>query len=118
VPKVEIKQEGIKTLVFIDGQKLNRVTKVEFKVTPQEAPRFDFTIFGTETDMYFENADIGIISDLQLAASVVMEELRKQGDWYDTWVKMLTKCIEECNGQMTNEEIAKCYVDDYLLGSD
>lgn len=69
--------------------------------------------------MYFEHADIEIKSDLQLAASVVMEELRKHSDWYNTWVQMLSKCIwENYIKNNSTEDIAKKFIDDYLLGSD
>lgn len=114
--KVEIKQDGLRAHVLVDGEKLNHVTKVKFELNPNEVPRFEFEVLGIDADMSFEHAMVSVTHNMVLARELIRAELRKRDSFYNTYVNLLANHIRECDGSMNNLEIAKSFIDDCVIG--
>lgn len=113
MPRVEIKNKNndwLGTEYIIDGKTIPRVKAVDFRVAVDEVPTFNFEMTGKpDIDMTGRvNFDFSP-KNLHDACFIVSEELKKHGDFYDSFVSSVQSVIKEVPpGEETwSNELAK-----------
>ena len=84
------------TECYIDGNKVNNVKSVDFRVTVDEVPQFTFETIGLpEIDMHGDIQFSFTPETVQQAAVVLRNELLKSGDLYDVFLSSMRSAIDD-----------------------
>lgn len=98
LPKIKVINIGndfLKTEYYINGQKLEMVKSVDFRVALDEIPTFDFEVMGLP--------DINVLADVRFsftpktvdeAVKVLRNELLKHGDLYNGFLASIQSAIK------------------------
>ena len=80
----------------IDGNKVNNVKSVDFRVAVDEVPKFTFETLGLpEIDMSGDIQFSFTPKTVQQAAVVLRNELSKRGDLYDVFLSSMRSAIDD-----------------------
>lgn len=95
--KVVNQNEGwLGTEYFINGNKVNNVKSVDFRVAVDEAPHFTFETFGLpDIDMPGDVQFRFTPETVQQAAVVLRNELSKRGELYDCFLASMKSAIDD-----------------------
>ena len=84
------------TEYYIDGNKVNNVKSVDFRVAVDEVPYFTFETLGLpEIDMPGDVQFSFTPETVQQAAVVLRNELSKRGDLYDVFLESMRSTIDD-----------------------
>ena len=84
------------TEYYIDGNKVNNVKSVDFRVAVDEVPHFTFETLGLpEIDMAGDIQFSFTPETVQQAAVVLRNELSKRGDLYDVFLASMRSAIDD-----------------------
>ena len=99
IPRVKVvnPNEGwLRTEYFIDGNKIQNVRSVDFRVAVDEVPQFTFETLGLpEIDMPGDVQFSFTPETVQQAAVVLRNELSKRGDLYDVFLSSMRSAIDD-----------------------
>lgn len=98
-PRVKVvnpNESWLGTEYFIDGNKVNNVKSVDFRVAVDEVPQFTFETLGLpDIDMYGDIQFSFTPETVQHAAVVLRNELSKRGDLYDVFLSSMRSAIDD-----------------------
>lgn len=84
------------TEYYIDGNKVNNVKSVDFRVAVDEVPHFTFETLGLpEIDMAGDIQFSFTPETVQQAAVILRNELSKRGDLYDVFLASMRSAIDD-----------------------
>ena len=84
------------TECYIDGNKIQNVRSVDFRVAVDEVPQFTFETLGLpEIDMAGDVQFSFTPETVQQAAVVLRNELSKRGDLYDVFLSSMRSAIDD-----------------------
>ena len=96
VKVVNPNESWLGTEYFIDGNKVNNVKSVDFRVAVDEVPHFTFETLGLpEIDMPGTVQFSFTPETVQQAAVVLRNELSKRGDLYDVFLASMRSAIDD-----------------------
>lgn len=99
IPRVKVvnpNESWLGTEYFIDGNKVNNVRSVDFRVAVDEVPHFTFETLGLpEIDMAGD-VQFGFTPEtVQQAMVILRNELSKRGDLYDSFLASMKSAIDD-----------------------
>ena len=100
IPRVKVvnpEEKGwLRTECYIDGNKIQNVRSVDFRVAVDEVPQFTFETLGLpEIDMAGDVQFSFTPETVQQAAVVLRNELSKRGDLYDVFLSSMRSAIDD-----------------------
>ncbi len=108
VKVVNEKESWLGTKCYIDGQEIDRVRAVDFRVAVDEIPTFDFEMFGApEIDMVGDIRFSFTPKTVEEAVKVLRNELKKNEDFYNGFRASIVSAIKDSESGIYASQMAE-----------
>lgn len=96
LPRVKLRENWIGTECYINDQKIERVTSVDFRAAVDEVSTFDFEMSGMPDIDMFGNIQFSFAPETVKEAIIVLRnELMKHGDLYNGFLSSIKSALDD-----------------------
>lgn len=96
LPRVKLRENRIGTECYINDQKIERVTSVDFRAAVDEVSTFDFEMSGMPDIDMFGNIQFSFAPETVKEAIIVLRnELMKHGDLYNGFLSSIKSALDD-----------------------